>query len=111
MPCSLQTSSCSMSYACKPPAVCLQGLHANLSTPTALQIGARPFDEATLFEIGYAYEQLVSPMPCMTCWLHLKLGQDCKQHACLLLIENLSNAVRESQWLPVWCAPHTSICS
>ena len=45
-----------------PLAVCLQGLHANLSTSTALQIGARPFDEATLFEIGYAYEQLVSRM-------------------------------------------------
>ena len=45
---------------CSPLAVCLQGLHANLSTSTALQIGARPFDEATLFEIGYAYEQLVS---------------------------------------------------
>ena len=51
-------------------AACLQGLHANLSTPTALQIGARPFDEATLFEIGYAYEQLVSAVLCVTCWLH-----------------------------------------
>eukprot|EP00891_Asterochloris_glomerata_P007203 jgi/Astpho2/7203/Aster-01521 len=41
-----------------PGMVVQMGLHANLSTPTALQIGARPFDEATLFEIGYAYEQL-----------------------------------------------------
>eukprot|EP00891_Asterochloris_glomerata_P007381 jgi/Astpho2/7381/Aster-01970 len=43
-----------------PGMVVQMGLHANLSTSTALQIGARPFDEATLFEIGYAYEQLVS---------------------------------------------------
>ena len=51
----LQTSECRFLLSC------LQGLHANLSTSTALQIGARPFDEATLFEIGYAYEQLVRP--------------------------------------------------
>ena len=67
-------SSYSMCHACETLAVCLQGLHANLSTPTTLQIGARPFDEATLFEIGYAYEQLVSPMLCLTCWLPPTVG-------------------------------------
>ena len=36
---------------------CLQGLHTTLGTPTTLQIGARPFDEATLIEVAYAYEQ------------------------------------------------------
>lgn len=35
----------------------LQGLHDTLGTPTTLQIGARPFDESTLIEIAYAYEQ------------------------------------------------------
>ena len=36
----------------------LQGLHTTLGTPTTLQIGARPFNESTLIEIAYAYEQL-----------------------------------------------------
>lgn len=36
---------------------CLQGLHTTLCTPTTLQIGARPFNESTLVEIAYGYEQ------------------------------------------------------
>ena len=36
----------------------LQGLHTTLGTPTTLQIGARPFNESTLIQIAYAYEQL-----------------------------------------------------
>ena len=34
------------------------GLHSTLGTPTTLQIGARPFNESTLIEIAYAYEQM-----------------------------------------------------
>lgn len=41
-----------------PGIVVPMGLHSDLGTPTTLQIGARPFDEATLIEIAYAYEQL-----------------------------------------------------
>ena len=37
---------------------CLQGLHTTLGTPTTLQIGARPFNESTLIEIAYGYEQM-----------------------------------------------------
>ncbi len=36
----------------------LQGLHTTLGTPTTLQIGARPFNESTLIQIAYGYEQL-----------------------------------------------------
>ncbi len=36
----------------------LQGLHTTLGTPTTLQIGARPFNESTLIQIAYAYEQM-----------------------------------------------------
>ncbi|KAL3141374.1 hypothetical protein ABBQ32_004954 [Trebouxia sp. C0010 RCD-2024] len=40
-----------------PGIVVPMGLHDTLGTPTTLQIGARPFDESTLIEIAYAYEQ------------------------------------------------------
>ncbi|DBA85173.1 TPA: hypothetical protein ACH3X2_005886 [Trebouxia sp. C0005] len=41
-----------------PGIVVPMGLHTTLGTPTTLQIGARPFNESTLIQIAYAYEQL-----------------------------------------------------
>lgn len=40
-----------------PGIVLPMGLHPTLGTPTTLQIGARPFNESTLIEIAYAFEQ------------------------------------------------------
>ncbi|KAL3161962.1 hypothetical protein ABBQ38_009042 [Trebouxia sp. C0009 RCD-2024] len=40
-----------------PGIVVPMGLHDTLGTPTTLQIGARPFNESTLIEIAYGYEQ------------------------------------------------------
>ncbi|KAL0042039.1 hypothetical protein WJX77_001435 [Trebouxia sp. C0004] len=41
-----------------PGIVVPMGLHTTLGTPTTLQIGARPFNESTLIQIAYAYEQM-----------------------------------------------------